>query len=125
MRSSPGSPKPSARCAARWTSRAPVDPPSARRPHYRALRRTPRGGVMTGGLLDFFVLEATEYVDQLDALASRATIAPPEPVPFARAARGLRGAATMAKLGGIAEVATGLERLIRQLRDGNLRWNAG
>jgi chemotaxis protein histidine kinase CheA len=79
---------------------------------------------MTGGLLDFFVLEATEYVDQLDALASRATIAPPESVPFARAARGLRGAATMAKLGGIAEVATGLERLIRQLRDGNLRWNA-
>jgi len=26
---------------------------------------------MTGGLLDFFTLEATEYVDTLDALASR------------------------------------------------------
>jgi chemotaxis protein histidine kinase CheA len=78
---------------------------------------------MTGGLLDFFVLEATEYVDQLDGLATKAGTAPPEAVPFARAARGLRGAATMAKLNGIAEVAQGLERLARQLRDGQLRWD--
>ncbi len=78
---------------------------------------------MTGGLIDFFVLEATEYVDQLDALASQAVAAPPEADPFARAARGLRGAATMAKLAPIAEVAKGLERLARQVREGRLRWD--
>ena len=79
---------------------------------------------MTGGLLDFFVLEATEYVDTLDGLASKATTMAPEPVAFARAARGLRGAATMAKLGRIADVAQGLERLARQMREGHLRWDA-
>ncbi|HET8770483.1 MAG TPA: hypothetical protein VFM71_05845 [Gemmatimonadaceae bacterium] len=78
---------------------------------------------MTGGLLDFFTLEATEYVDTLDALASRATSGPPEPDAFARAARGLRGSATMAKLTGIAEVAQGLERVARDVRDGTLAWD--
>ena len=78
---------------------------------------------MTGGLLDFFTLEANEYVDQLDDLVSRATATPPLPDPFARAARGLRGAATMAKLKGIADVAAGLERLARQVRDGKLSWD--
>lgn len=79
---------------------------------------------MTGGLLDFFTLEATEYVDTLDALASRATGSAPEAEPFARAARALRGSATMAKQSGIAEVAHGLERLARQVRDGELTWDA-
>lgn len=79
---------------------------------------------MTGGLLDFFTLEATEYVDALDALASRATDRAPDAEPFARAARALRGSATMAKQSGIAEVAHGLERLARQVRDGALPWDA-
>jgi hypothetical protein len=79
---------------------------------------------MTGGLLDFFTLEATEYVDALDDLVSRASGAPPEPEPFARAARGLRGSATMAKLKGIADVAQGVERLARYVREGKLEWNA-
>lgn len=79
---------------------------------------------MTGGLLDFFTLEASEYVDQLDALASRAVNAPPDADPFHRAAKGLRGAATMAKVKGIADVAHGIERLARQVREGRLRWDA-
>lgn len=78
---------------------------------------------MTGGLLDFFTLEATEYVDQLDGLASRAVGAPPDAGPFARAARALRGSATMARLSGIAEVAGGLERLARHVREGQLPWD--
>lgn len=78
---------------------------------------------MTGGLLDFFTLEATEYVDQLDALATRSASAAPEADAFHRAAKGLRGAATMAKVKGIADVAQGLERLARYLRDGKLGWD--
>lgn len=79
---------------------------------------------MTGGLLDFFTLEANEYVDQLDDLVTRASAAPPAAEPFAQAARGLRGAATMAKLKGIANVAQGLERLARQVKEGKLVWDA-
>lgn len=79
---------------------------------------------MTGGLLDFFTLEATEYVDALDGFVSRATTHPPDADAFARAARRLRGCATMARLSGIAEVAQGLERLARAVRDGSVRWDA-
>lgn len=78
---------------------------------------------MTGGLLDFFVLEASEYVEQLDGLVSRASAGAPEPEPFARAARALRGSATMAKLSGIAELAKGLERLARAVREGEVPWD--
>jgi chemotaxis protein histidine kinase CheA len=79
---------------------------------------------MTGGLIDFFILEASEYVDELDALVSRASARPPEPVAFGRTLRALRGSATMAKVAGIADVAQGLERLARRVRDGDLPWDA-
>lgn len=79
---------------------------------------------MSGGLIDFFILEATEYVDQLDGLVTRASTTPPDADSFTRASRALRGSATMAKLRGIAEVASGLERLSRQVRDGRLPWDA-
>lgn len=79
---------------------------------------------MTGELLDFFTLEATECVDQIDDLVTRASAAPPDAEQFTRATRALRGAATMAKVKGIADVATGLERLARLVRDGNLAWDA-
>ena len=78
---------------------------------------------MAGGLLDFFILEAGEYVEQLDGLVSRASVRAPEPEPFARNARALRGAATMAKVSGIADVAQGLERVARALREGELAWD--
>ncbi len=79
---------------------------------------------MTGGLLDFFTLEASEYVEQLDALVSRASAAPPDAESFGRTVRALRGSATMAKVTGIADLASGLERLARQVRDGDLAWDA-
>ncbi len=79
---------------------------------------------MTGGLLDFFTLEASEYVEQLDALVSRATTQAPDAESFGRTVRALRGAATMAKVGGIAELSAGLERLAKQVKDGDLAWDA-
>lgn len=78
---------------------------------------------MTGGLLDFFTLEASEYVEQLDALVSRAATTPPDAEAFARGVRSLRGAATMAKVGGIATLAAGLERLAKAVKDGSLPWD--
>ena len=79
---------------------------------------------MTGRLLDFFTLEADEYVEQLDALVSRATSAPPDAEAFARSVRALRGSATMAKVMGIAKLAQGLERIAREVKDGQLAWDA-
>lgn len=79
---------------------------------------------MTGGLLDFFTLEASEYVEQLDALVSRATASPPDAEAFARGVRSLRGAATMAKVMGVANLAVALERLAKQVKDGELAWDA-
>jgi chemotaxis protein histidine kinase CheA len=77
---------------------------------------------MTGGLLDFFVLEAGEYTEQLDGALARASGKAPDLDVFTRNARALRGSATMARVEGIAKVATGLERLSRGLRDGSLQW---
>ena len=79
-------------------------------------------GVMVG-LLDFYILEAGEYVDQLDALVGAAVQAPPESTPFITAARALRGSSTMAKLLRMAELAGSVERVGRGLRDGSVRWN--
>jgi chemotaxis protein histidine kinase CheA len=77
---------------------------------------------MSGGLLDFFVLEASEYTEQLDGALARAGGGPPEPDGFLRSARALRGSATMARVTGVAAVAASLERLARALRDGSLHW---
>jgi hypothetical protein len=74
------------------------------------------------GLLDFYILEASEYVDQLDALVGAAVHAPPESTPFITAARALRGSSTMAKLLRMAELAGSVERVARGLRDGSVRW---
>jgi len=74
------------------------------------------------GLLDFYILEASEYVDQLDAVVGAAVHAPPESTPFITAARALRGSSTMAKLLRMAELAGSVERVGRALRDGSVRW---
>jgi chemotaxis protein histidine kinase CheA len=79
---------------------------------------------MTGGLLDFFTLEASEYVEELDGLVSRASAAAPDPALFGRTVRALRGSATMAKVDGIASLAVALERLAKQVKDGQLPWDA-
>ena len=78
---------------------------------------------MSSGLLDFFTLEASEYVEHLDGLVAAARGGPPDMDACIRHARALRGSATMAKVGGIADVAGALERSAHALQAGTLRWN--
>ena len=73
--------------------------------------------------MDFFVLESSEHVEQLDGLLSRAGNGTPDLDAFARHSRAIRGSATMAKITGIADVATGLERVVKGLREGSLHWS--
>src|SRR6476619_3059314 len=80
------------------------------------------GMSVTGGLLDFYILEASEYVDQLDALVGADVHAPPDSTTFITAARALRGSSTMAKLLRMAELAGSVERVGRGLRDGSVKW---
>lgn len=72
--------------------------------------------------LDFFVLEASEYVERLDGLLLRATPAGPDSEALQRAARALRGSATMARLPGFAELASTVESVGRALREGAVGW---
>ena len=74
------------------------------------------------GFLDFFVLEASEYIDQLDALMLAAGGTGPDAEALQRAARALRGSATMAKLPAFAEMASGIERVAHGMRGGVTRW---
>lgn len=78
----------------------------------------------SAGLLDFFILEAGDYIERLDALLARAgdSLAP-DAEEMAKYARMLRGSATMSRLTMVAEVAGGLERVARLMRDGTLRWD--
>ena len=76
----------------------------------------------SAGLLDFFILEASDYIEQLDGLVARAGGTTPDSEAFTRSARSLRGSATMAKLPGIAEIAANLERIGRGMRDGSVGW---
>lgn len=77
------------------------------------------------GFLDFFILEASEYVEQLDGLLARAsaTSSPVDAEALGRNARALRGSATMAKLTPFAELALSLERIGRGLREGAVAWS--
>src|SRR5215213_2334461 len=74
------------------------------------------------GFLDFFVLEAGEYVEQLDGLMLAAKDNGPDLDALQRVARALRGSATMAKLTAFAEMASGIERVGQGLRSGATRW---
>src|SRR5687767_9041663 len=75
------------------------------------------------GLLDFFILEANDSIDRLDAAITGATTGAPDVAVLLRHARTLRGSSTMARQNGIAEVAAGVERVARALRDSELRWS--
>src|SRR5919206_4323298 len=75
------------------------------------------------GVLDFFVVEANEYLERLDALLGSAGSTGPEPDSFGRHARALRGSATMSRQGAIAELAGALERVARALRARELSWH--
>jgi len=75
------------------------------------------------GLLHFFVLEATDYIDRLDSLVTSAGDEGPDASAFGRYARNLRGSATMSRQMGIAEVSSALERLARAMRNRAIRWD--
>ena len=74
------------------------------------------------GLLDFFILEANDSIDRLDAAISAAATRAPDIDVVLRHARTLRGSSTMARQAGIAEVASGMERVARAVRDGETAW---
>ena len=76
------------------------------------------------GFLDFFVLEASDYIEQLDAQLLAGGAGEPDAEALQRAARALRGSATMAKLPAFAEMASGIERVGRALRERALPWDA-
>ncbi len=73
------------------------------------------------GMADFFAMEAGEYLERLDGLASPA--ASPDFQELHRIARALRGSALMASQQQIAAVAGGVEALARAARDGTLTWD--
>jgi HPt (histidine-containing phosphotransfer) domain-containing protein len=75
------------------------------------------------GFLDFFVLEASDYIEQLDAQLLAGGAGEPDAEALQRAARALRGSATMAKLPAFAEMASGVERVCRALRERALAWD--
>ena len=76
------------------------------------------------GLLDFFILEASDYIEQLDGLLAAGGHGAPNADEFQRQARALRGSATMAKVPGISDLAGGVERVARAVREGALPWDA-
>ncbi len=80
---------------------------------------------MTGapGFLEFFILEASEYVEQLDALLLGGNATGPDAESVQRTARALRGTATMARLPAFAELAGAVERVGRAMQEGALAWN--
>jgi len=59
------------------------------------------------GFLDFFILEASDYVEQLDGLLVVGGDRGPDADTLQRVARALRGSATMAKLTSFSEMAAG------------------
>ena len=77
---------------------------------------------MPGRLLDFFSLEASEYLTRLESLASKQTMETSDAAQFTGAARGLRGSATMAKAGGIVQVAMTVERIGSSVVHGGTSW---
>ena len=75
------------------------------------------------GFLEFFILEASDYVEQLDRLLLDGGASGPDTGALQRVARALRGTATMAKLPSFADVAAALERVGRALQEGTIRWD--
>src|SRR3989442_8100605 len=83
---------------------------------------TPTSGPPVG-MSDFFVLEAGEYLERLDALLQAPEGTAPAPDEFVRLARALRGSALMASQQPIARTASGVESLARALREGRRTWD--
>ena len=66
------------------------------------------------GVIELFVLQASDYIEQLDGVLNAAGTAGADGEALARGARMLRGSATMTKLPGVAEIAAGIERIGRR-----------
>ena len=77
---------------------------------------------MSVGLLDFFVLEASDIVDRLQRVTSTHEPHGPDGAMLLKLARELHGSATMARLTSFAEAAAGLERCARLLHEGRIAW---
>lgn len=76
-----------------------------------------------GRLLDFFTLEAGEYLTRLERLVTGQTMQASDAVHFAAAARGLRGSATMAKATGVSDLAGTVERIATGVVQGAITWD--
>jgi chemotaxis protein histidine kinase CheA len=75
------------------------------------------------GFLEFFILEASDYVEQLDGLLLGGGSSGPDADALQRVARALRGTATMAKIPSFADLAGSIERVGRAMHDGVLGWD--
>lgn len=73
-------------------------------------------------LLDFFTLEAGEYLTRLETLVAKKGFQPIDATQFAAAARGLRGSATMAKAAGVSQLALTVERIAAGVTRGATAW---
>ena len=74
------------------------------------------------GTLEFFVLEAGEYLERLATLVAKP--GGPAADELVRYARALRGSALMASQQPMSKAAAGLEALGRALREGRRQWDA-
>ncbi|HEX2781260.1 MAG TPA: Hpt domain-containing protein [Gemmatimonadaceae bacterium] len=77
------------------------------------------------GVIELFVLQASDYIEQIDAVLNAAGSQGADGDALARGARMLRGSATMTRVPGVAEIAAGIERIGRALREGTLGWEPG
>lgn len=77
---------------------------------------------MSVGLLDFFVLEASDLVERLQRATTTDEPQGPDAAILSKLARELRGSATMARLTGFAAASAGLERVARLLQEGRIAW---
>jgi chemotaxis protein histidine kinase CheA len=75
-----------------------------------------------GRLLDFFTLEASEYLTRLESLVTQQGLQPSDANQLAAAARGLRGSATMAKATGLSTLANTVERIAGSVVQGAIQW---
>ena len=78
---------------------------------------------MPGRLLDYFALEASEYLTRLETLVAKSGMQSSDATQFVAAARGLRGSATMAKASGPARLATAVEQIASNVAQGALAWD--
>jgi chemotaxis protein histidine kinase CheA len=75
------------------------------------------------GFLEFFILEASDYVEQLDRLLLGGNSSSLDAESVQRVARALRGTATMAKMPSFAELASSVERAGRAVQEGAVQWS--